>query len=273
IFIDNKFVNSVSEKTFEDINPASGEKIADIQAGDKADVDKAVLAARKAFERNSKWRSMDASARGKLLWTLSDLLEKNIDEVASLECLDAGKPFRQAESDVHLAINWLRYFAGMADKICGKTIPVDGNYMCYTRCEPVGVVGAIVPWNFPLVMFCQKLAPAVTAGCTLVMKPAEQTPLTALYLASLTVQAGFPPGVINVVTGLGSTAGAALSSHMDVDKISFTGSTQVGRLIMKASGDSNLKKLTLELGGKSPLVVFADADSKCKKTNAEFPGD
>ncbi|VDP37938.1 unnamed protein product [Soboliphyme baturini] len=232
------------------------------QEGDKADIDAAVAAARKAFARDSEWRQLDASARGKLLWKLADLVEKNLSGLSSLECLDVGKPFPQAEGDVKIAIQWLRYFAGIADKVCGKTIPVDGNYVCFTRCEPVGVCGAILPWNFPLALLCWKVGPALAVGCTIVIKPAEQTPLSALYFASLVVEAGFPPGVVNIVPGFGPTAGAALTTHPDVDKISFTGSTEVGRLIMKGSGESNLKKVTLELGGKSPNVVFADADRK-----------
>ncbi|VDO96171.1 unnamed protein product [Soboliphyme baturini] len=231
-----------------------------LQEGDEADIDVAVAAARKAFARNSEWRQMDASARGRLLWKLADLIQDNFTELSSLECLDVGKPFSQAQSDINTAIQSLRYFAGFADKVCGKSIPVDGNYLCFTRCEPVGVCGAILPWNFPLALLCGKVGPALAVGCTVVIKPAEQTPLSSLHFGSLVAEAGFPPGVVNIVPGFGATAGAALTRHPHVDLISFTGSTEVGKLIMKGSGDSNLKKVTLELGGKSPNVVFADAD-------------
>jgi len=260
IFINNAFVNSKSGKTFPDINPANGEKIADIQEGDKADIDAAVAAAKKAFELGSPWRRLDASKRGAFLNKLADLIERDLQTLATLETLDVGKPFKAAVTDVLGATNVLRYYAGYADKITGKTIPVDGDYFTYTRLEPVGVVGAILPWNGPIFSLSGKVGPALTAGCTLVIKPAEQTPLTALHFASLVAEAGIPAGVINVVPGYGPTAGAAIVHHQDIDKVTFTGSTEVGRLIMKGSGESNLKKVTLELGGKSPNVVFADAD-------------
>jgi len=260
LFINNQFVNAKSGKTFPDINPATGEKIADIQEADKADVDAAVAAAKKAFELNSPWRKLDASARGQFLLKLADLLKRDVATLATLECMDSGKPFNAAAMEMAGCGVGLRYYAGIADKICGKTIPVDGDYFTYTRIEPVGVVGAILPWNFPLNILLGKVGPALAAGCTLVIKPAEQTPLTALHFASLVQEAGLPPGVINIVNGYGPTAGAPLVSHQDVDKITFTGSTEVGRLIMKGAGESNLKKVTLELGGKSPLIIFADAN-------------
>jgi len=260
IFINNEWHTSASGKTFATINPATGEKIADIQEADKADVEKAVAAAKKAFEIGSVWRRMDASDRGRLLYKLADLVERDIRTIASLETLDNGKPFESAMGDIGGVVKSFRYFAGMADKICGKTIPIDGSFFTYTRMEPVGVVGAILPWNFPLALTAWKVGPAMAAGCVMVIKPAEQTPLTALYLASLVKEAGFPPGVINVVPGYGPTAGSAITHHMDIDKISFTGSTVVGRHIMEASSKSNLKKVTLELGGKSPLIIFSDAD-------------
>jgi retinal dehydrogenase len=260
LFINNQFVNSKSGKTFPDINPATGEKIVDIQEADKADVDLAVAAAKKAFDLSSPWRRLDASARGVFLLKLSDLLLRDIQTLASLECLDVGKPFKAATGDIQGAAKTLRYYAGLADKICGKTIPVDGEYFTYTRLEPIGVVGAILPWNFPLFLLCNKIGPAIAAGCTLVVKPAEQTPLTALHFAALVLEAGIPPGVVNFVPGYGPTAGATIVNHQDIDKITFTGSTEVGRLIMKGAGESNLKKVTLELGGKSPNVIFADAD-------------
>jgi acyl-CoA reductase-like NAD-dependent aldehyde dehydrogenase len=260
IFINNQFVNSKSGKTFADINPVNCEKIVDIQEGDKADIDAAVAAAKKAMELTSPWRRMDASARGLLLTKLADLVIRDLQILATLECLDVGKPFTAALGDIQGGAKTLRFFAGYADKLCGKTIPVDGEYFTYTRLEPIGIVGAILPWNFPLFLLCNKVGPAIAAGCALVIKPAEQTPLTALHFAALVAEAGIPPGVINVVPGYGPTAGAAMVYHQDIDKITFTGSTEVGRIIMKGAGESNLKKVTLELGGKSPNVIFSDAD-------------
>ena len=229
--------------------------------GDKADVDKAVAAARDAFKLGSTWRTMDASQRGILLNKLADLVERDREYLARLETLDNGKTYGDSYAvDLPAATNIYRYYAGWADKIHGKTIPVDGSFLTFTRHEPVGVCGQIIPWNFPLVMQALKLAPALCAGNTIVLKPSEQTPLTALYVASLIVEAGFPPGVVNIVPGYGPTAGAAISSHPDVDKVAFTGSSEVGHLIKQAAGASNLKRVTLELGGKSPNIVFADAD-------------
>ncbi|XP_077989268.1 aldehyde dehydrogenase 1A1-like isoform X2 [Glandiceps talaboti] len=260
IFINNEFVNSVSGKTFPTINPATGEKICDVQEGDKADVDLAVKAAREAFKPGSPWRTMDASARGRLLNKLADLMERDLEYLAKLETLDSGKIYTSSVGNIKRSSDVLRYYAGYADKIHGKTIPVDGSFFCYTRHEPVGVCGMIIPWNFPMVLFSWKLAPALACGCTCVIKPAEQTPLTAIYMGQLIKEAGFPPGVANIVPGYGPTAGAAIAEHMDIDKVAFTGSTVTGRLIQQASGKSNLKRVTLELGGKSPLIVFADAD-------------
>uniref|UniRef100_A0A131YMS3 Aldehyde dehydrogenase (NAD+) n=1 Tax=Rhipicephalus appendiculatus TaxID=34631 RepID=A0A131YMS3_RHIAP len=260
IFINNEFVDSSSGNTFATFNPVSEEKIADVQEGTKEDIDAAVKAAREAFKRGSKWRTMDASQRGALINRLADLMEQNADYMASLETFNNGKPFMEAVHDIKFSINSLRYCAGYCDKIHGRTVPADGNVFVYTRREPVGVIGQIIPWNVPMVMFCWKIGSALCTGNTVVVKPAEQTPLTALYTASLVADAGFPPGVVNVVPGFGETAGAALSNHMDVDKIAFTGSTQVGRLMLKASGDTNCKRVSLELGGKSPLIVFPDAD-------------
>jgi aldehyde dehydrogenase (NAD+) len=231
-----------------------------VAEADSADVDKAVHAARVAFETGP-WRQATASQRGLLLHRLADLIEKHADELAQLEALDNGKPYSVASAaDLPLVIACFRYYAGWADKIQGKTIPINGNYFCYTRHEPVGVVGQIIPWNFPLLMQAWKLGPALASGCTVVMKPAEQTPLSALRVGELLVEAGFPPGVVNLLPGYGPTAGAAIANHMDVDKVAFTGSTEIGRLIMQAAATSNLKRVTLELGGKSPNIVFADAD-------------
>jgi aldehyde dehydrogenase (NAD+) len=261
LLINNKWVDSVSGKQFETINPATGEPIAQVAEADKADVDLAVKAARAAFHSKSPWRRMSAAERGKLLYRLADLIEKNADELATLESLDNGKPKSVAASaDLPLTIGCYRYFAGWADKIQGKTIPISGDYFCYTRHEPVGVVGQIIPWNFPLLMQAWKLAPALAAGNTVVLKAAEQTPLTALRVGELMLEAGFPEGVVNILAGYGPTAGQAIARHMDIDKVAFTGSTEVGHLIMQASAETNLKRVTLELGGKSPNIVFADAD-------------
>lgn len=271
VFINNNFVDSVSGKTFPTVNPATGEKICDVAEGDKVDVDIAVKAAKEAFKFGSPWRTIDASERGRLLYKLADLMERDKAYLASLETLDNGKPFSDSfEIDATLAIKCYRYFAGWADKIHGKTIPVDGSYLCYTRHEPVGIVGQVIPWNFPLVMQAWKLGPALATGNVVVMKPAEQTPLTALYVASLIAEAGFPPGVVNLVPGYGPTAGMAIAEHMEVDKIAFTGSTEVGHLIQQASGRSNLKNTTLELGGKSPNIVFADSDLDHAVSNSHF---
>ncbi|KAK6633449.1 Retinal dehydrogenase 1 [Polyplax serrata] len=261
IFINNEFVNSVSGKTFPVYNPTTEEKIADVQEGDKADIDKAVAAARAAFKIGSPYRSMDASARGRLMLKLADLIDRDRDYIAKLETYNNGKPLTDAMGEMWYCAQVLRYYAGWCDKIHGSTIPVDGSYMCMTRKEPVGVVGQIIPWNYPVMMLVWKWGPALACGCTIVMKPAEQTPLTALYLAALAKEAGFPPGVINIVPGYGPTAGGALVNHNDVNKVAFTGSTEVGELIMKGCAVSNLKRVSLELGGKSPLVVFADAPS------------
>jgi aldehyde dehydrogenase (NAD+) len=260
LLINNEWVSSISGKTFPTINPATGEEIAQVAEADAADVNKAVKAARHAFEKGP-WRKMAAAERGRLLNRLADLIEKHADELAALETLDNGKPVAVAKAaDLPLTIACYRYYAGWADKVQGRTIPIGGDYFCYTRLEPVGVVGQIIPWNFPLLMQAWKLAPALATGNTVVMKPAEQTPLTALRVGELIVEAGFPPGVVNMLPGYGPTAGAAISNHMDVDKVAFTGSTEVGHLIMEAAAKSNLKRVTLELGGKSPNIVFADAN-------------
>src|SRR5579872_999411 len=260
LLINNRWVNSRSGKTFPTINPSTGEEICQVAEADAADVDEAVKAARHAFEKGP-WRKMSAAERGKLIYKLADLIEKHADELAMLEALDNGKPYHVAKAaDLGLSIASYRYYAGWADKVHGKTIPVAGNYFNYTKLEPVGVVGQIIPWNFPLLMQAWKLAPALATGNTIVMKPAEQTPLTALRIGELIIEAGFPPGVVNILPGYGPTAGAAIANHMDVDKVAFTGSTEVGHLIMEAAAKSNLKRVALELGGKSPNIVFADAD-------------
>jgi len=268
--INGEWVDAANRETFETINPATGDTIAQVAAGDTADVDKAVIAARKAFEAGP-WRKMSATERGKLMFKLADLIEQNKEELARLETLDNGKPLRDSlNADLPLTIACYRYYAGWADKIQGKTIPVNGPFFCYTRHEPVGVVGQIIPWNFPMLMQAWKWGPALAAGNTVVLKPAEQTPLTALYVGQLALEAGFPPGVINIVPGMGPTAGGAIARHMDIDKVAFTGSTEVGHLIMKAAAESNLKRITLELGGKSPNIVFADADADAAIQGAYF---
>jgi aldehyde dehydrogenase (NAD+) len=259
LLINNRWVPSESGKTFATINPSTGEEICQVAEADAADVMKAVKAARTAFE--GPWRKMRASERGRLLYRLADLIEANADELARLETLDNGKPLSIAKVvDVAKTVACYRYFAGWADKVQGKTIPIDGDFFCYTRHEPIGVVGQIIPWNYPMLMQSWKLAPALATGNTVVMKPAEQTPLSALRIGELLLEAGYPEGVVNILPGFGPTAGAALAHHMDVDKVAFTGSTQVGRLIMTAAAQSNLKRVTLELGGKSPNIIFADTD-------------
>lgn len=260
IFINNEWHASESGRTFATVNPATEEIIAEVQEGDKADVDKAVKAAKDAFRLGSPWRTIDASERGQLLHRLADLMDRDRTYLASLETLDNGKPYTASyAADVALSVRCLRYYAGWADKNHGKTIPVDGPFFAYTRHEPVGVCGQIIPWNFPLLMQAWKLGPALATGNVVVMKLAEQTPLTGLYVAELVKEAGFPPGVVNIVPGFGPTAGAAIVNHPDVEKVAFTGSTEVGKLI-QAQAAGNVKRVTLELGGKSPNVVLADAD-------------
>jgi phenylacetaldehyde dehydrogenase len=264
ILIDGKWMNAASGKTFPTYNPATGEVLADVAEGDREDVERAVKAARKAF--TGPWSRLTASERGRLIWKLADLLEAHLDEFALIETLDNGKPLAVARAaDVPLAVDLFRYMAGWATKLEGTTIPISvpytpgAKYLAYTLREPVGVVAQIIPWNFPLLMAAWKLGPALASGCTVVLKPAEQTPLSALRLGQLFSEAGFPDGVVNIVPGYGETAGAALASHPDVDKVAFTGSTEVGKLIVHAA-TGNLKKVSLELGGKSPNVVFKDAD-------------
>jgi phenylacetaldehyde dehydrogenase len=261
MLIDGKLVEAASGKTFSSYNPATGEVFAQVPEGDKEDIDRAVNAARRAFE--GRWRKFTPSERGRLLWKLGDLVEQHADEFAQIESLDNGKPVAVARvADVPLAVDLLRYMAGWATKVEGNTIPISipgGGYLAYTLREPVGVAGQIIPWNFPLLMAAWKLGPALATGCAVVLKVAEQTPLSALRLADLIQEAGFPPGAVNIVTGFGETAGAALAAHPGVDKVAFTGSTEVGKLIVQAAA-GNLKKVSLELGGKSPNVVFKDAD-------------
>lgn len=258
LFINNEWVKGVDGKTFETINPSTEEVICSVHEAQEKDVDIAVAAARKAFEGD--WRKVTPGDRGKLLCKLADLFEANIETLGAIEALDNGKSLTMAKGDVGLAAGCLRYYGGWADKIEGKVVDTTPDTFNYIKKEPIGVCGQIIPWNFPILMWSWKIGPAVACGNTVVLKTAEQTPLSGLYAAKLIKEAGFPPGVVNIISGFGKTAGAAISSHMDVDKVAFTGSTVVGRQIMKAAAGSNLKKVTLELGGKSPNIVFDDAD-------------
>jgi betaine-aldehyde dehydrogenase len=258
LFIDGKFVDAESGKTFTTPNPSTGETLAEVAEADKADVDKAVVAARRAYE--GKWSRMSARDRGRLLYKLSQLVEEHSAELAALETADNGKPIRESTYvDLPQVVENFEYFAGYATKIEGETIPVPGQMFNYTLREPIGVCGQIIPWNFPLLMAAWKLAPALAAGNTVVLKPAEQTPVTIMELAKLIQEAGFPEGVVNILPGYGETAGAALASHPGIDKIAFTGSTEVGKLIAREAAQ-NLTKVSLELGGKAPNIIFADAD-------------
>ena len=267
LFINNEWRPAASGRRFPVINPATEEVLVEVAAGDVADVDEAVRAARTCFD-SAGWRDLSARQRGRLLSLAADRLEQRLDEFARLETAHNGKTLFESKIELQMTIQTLRYYAGWADKITGATLPVDGPYFVYTQREPVGVIGAIVPWNFPLNIASWKFAPALAAGCTIVLKPASETPLTALAFAEIVAEVGFPAGAFNVVTGGGQTAGAALVRHPAVDKISFTGSTVVGREIMKMAAETN-KRLTLELGGKSPNIVFADADLKAAVRGAQ----
>ena len=265
LFIGGEWVESEAGAAFETWNPATGEVLAEVSEGRAEDIDAAVTAARRAFDEGP-WPRLSAGQRARALWKLGDLIEEHGEELAQIETLDNGKPIRESQwGDIPLAADHFRYFAGWTTKLHGETIPVSlpfapkAQFLNYTLKEPLGVVGAIIPWNFPLLMAAWKLAPALAAGNTVILKPAEQTPLSALRLAQLVQEAGIPEGAVNIVPGFGPTAGAALAEHHDVDKIAFTGSTEVGRSILRASA-GNLKKVTLELGGKSPQIVFDDAD-------------
>nr|XP_043614853.1 benzaldehyde dehydrogenase, mitochondrial-like [Erigeron canadensis] len=260
LLINGKFVDAASGKTFPAYDPRTGEVIANVAEGDAEDINRAVAAARKAFDEGP-WPKMTAYERSCVLLRFADLVEKHNDSLAALETWNNGKPYEQAaQGEVPMFARLFRYYAGWADKIHGMTVPADGPYHVQTLHEPIGVAGQIIPWNFPLLMFAWKVGPALACGNTIVLKTAEQTPLTALYAAKLLHEAGLPPGVLNIVSGYGPTAGAALASHMDVDKIAFTGSTETGKIIQELAAKSNLKPVTLELGGKSPFIVCEDAD-------------
>jgi len=265
LLIDGEWVEARHGRTLEVFDPALGEVIDHVQDGDRDDVDLAVTAARKALE-DSAWSRMTASERGRLMWKIGEIIYEHADELAAIESLDNGKPVGVARAaDVPLAADLFQYMGGWATKIFGHTFQIsvpytpDAQYHAYTVKEPIGVVGQIIPWNFPLLMAAWKLGPALATGCTVVLKPAEQTPLSVLRLAELMQEAGLPDGVLNVITGFGETAGAAVAAHPGIDKVAFTGSTEVGKMIVKAAA-GDLKRVTLELGGKSPNVVFADAD-------------
>ncbi|KAL3723170.1 hypothetical protein ACJRO7_035360 [Eucalyptus globulus] len=260
LLINGKFVDAASGKTFPTLDPRTGDVITHVAEGDAEDVNRAVAAARKAFDEGP-WPRMTAYERSRILLRFADLLEKHIDDLAAIETWDNGKPYKQAaEDEIPGFIRLMRYYAGWADKIHGLTIPVDGKYHVQTLHEPIGVAGQIIPWNFPLLMFAWKIGPALACGNTVVLKTAELTPLSALYATRLFHEAGLPPGVLNIISGFGRTAGSALCSHMDVNKLAFTGSTETGRTVLDLAAKSNLKPVTLELGGKSPFIVCEDAD-------------
>uniref|UniRef100_A0A2N9GPU4 aldehyde dehydrogenase (NAD(+)) n=2 Tax=Fagus sylvatica TaxID=28930 RepID=A0A2N9GPU4_FAGSY len=260
LLIDGQFVNAASGKTFPTLDPRTGEVIAHVAEGDAEDINRAVAAARKAFDEGP-WPKMPAYQRQRILLRFADLIDQHNDELAALETWDNGKPFEQsAKIEVPMFARLMRYYAGWADKIHGLTVPADGPYHVQTLHEPIGVAGQIIPWNFPLLMFAWKIGPALACGNTVVLKTAEQTPLSALLASRLLHEAGLPSGVLNVVSGFGPTAGASLASHMDVDKLAFTGSTSTGKAVLQLAAKSNLKPVTLELGGKSPFIVCEDAD-------------
>lgn len=261
LFINNRFVDAADSNRIEVINPTTGQVITEVSAAGQEDVNEAVQAARNAFDANAPWRRIDASERGRLLNKLADAIERDLHYIANLETFDNGKPIAASYWDIDYSIKTLRYYAGLADKVHGLTIPADGDVFAYTRSEPIGVCAQIIPWNFPLLMAAWKLGPALAAGNTVVLKPAENTPLTALYLGRLILETGFPAGVINILPGLGTVAGEKLARHAEVDKVAFTGSTAVGKRIQQICGES-VKRCTLELGGKSPLVICDDADVK-----------
>ncbi|CAA2956590.1 aldehyde dehydrogenase family 2 member B4, mitochondrial [Olea europaea subsp. europaea] len=270
LLINGLFVDSASGKTFPTLDPRTGEVIAHVAEGEAEDINRAVSAARKAFDEGP-WPKMSAYERARIMLRFADLVEKHMDEIAALETWDNGKPHEQAlKAELPMFVRLFHYYAGWADKIHGLTVPADGPYHVQTLHEPIGVAGQIIPWNFPLLMFAWKVGPALACGNTIVLKTAEQTPLTGLYVAKLFHEAGLPPGVLNVVSGYGPTAGAALASHMDVDKLAFTGSTDTGKIVLELAARSNLKSVTLELGGKSPFIICEDADIDKAVEQAHF---
>jgi acyl-CoA reductase-like NAD-dependent aldehyde dehydrogenase len=271
LFIDGKYEDAKSGRTIPVMNPATGEQLTSVPDASEEDVDRAVRAARRSFESRA-WRGINASKRERIIWRIGELIEKNKEELAMLESLNNGKTFREAlRGDIPPAADIFFYYAGWTRKICGETIPVDGDFLNYTLREPVGVVGMITAWNYPMLLAAWKVAPALATACSMVIKPSEMTPLTTFKLAEYCLEAGVPEGVVNVVTGFGPTAGEALGRHNDVDKIAFTGSIRTARALMKASSESNLKPLSLELGGKSPNIIFPDADLQ-RASQAAFWG-
>ncbi|CAF1319898.1 unnamed protein product, partial [Didymodactylos carnosus] len=260
IFINNEWHKATKGKTFAVINPSTGEEICQVEEGTKADVDKAVEAARNAFKTNSEWRKMEPAARGVLMRQFATLLRRDVDYLAKLETLNNGKPLEDSKGDIAISADCIDYYAGWVDKIAGETLPSAPDTFLYTRHEPIGVCGQIIPWNYPILMMAWKFGPALACGNTIVLKPAEETPLTALYCGSLIKEAGFPPGVVNIVPGDGPECGHSIVVHEGIDKVAFTGSVEVGRKVQEVAGNSNLKRVSLELGGKSPLIVCEDAD-------------
>ncbi|XP_019197325.1 PREDICTED: aldehyde dehydrogenase family 2 member B7, mitochondrial-like [Ipomoea nil] len=268
--INGKFVDSASGKTFPTLDPRTEDVIAHVAEGEAEDINRAVAAARKAFDEGP-WPKMSAYERSRIMLKFADLVEKHMDELATLETWDNGKPYEQAaKSELPMIVRLFHYYAGWADKIHGLTVPADGPHHVQTLHEPIGVAGQIIPWNFPLAMFAWKVGPALACGNTVVLKTAEQTPLTALYAGKLFHEAGLPPGVLNIVSGYGPTAGAALASHMEVDKLAFTGSTDTGKIVLELAAKSNLKPVTLELGGKSPFIICDDANIDRAVEDAHF---
>jgi aldehyde dehydrogenase (NAD+) len=260
LFINGEWSESCLGRTIPVMNPATGEELTTVADAGPEDVERAVQAARESFERKT-WRGLDPSRRERILWRVAELIERNAEELAVMESLETGKTVREAAAgDVAPAADVFRYYAGWVRKIYGQTIPVDGPYLNYTMLEPVGVVAAMVPWNFPLQLAAWKTAPALACGCSMVLKPSEHTPLTALKLAEYFLEAGMPDGALNVLTGYGETAGESLALHCEVDQVSFTGNLRTARRVLTAAADSNLKRVTLELGGKSPNIVFPDCD-------------
>src|SRR3989442_2907248 len=267
-YINGKWVKSSSGETFPVYDPSTEEVIAQVASSNAADVDKAVKAARAAFD-SGPWATTTAQDRGRILFKLAEKIRQSARQLSELECRNTGKPIVEAEYDIADVATCFEYYGGLANKITGSVNPVPANALSFTLREPVGVAGQIIPWNYPLLMAAWKLAPAIAAGCTCVLKPAEQTPLTALEMANWLADVGLPPGVVNVVTGFGETCGAPLVEHPDVNKIAFTGSAVVGKIIVKSAADT-LKRVTLELGGKSPNVFFADADFEAAIDGALF---
>ncbi|CAF1396746.1 unnamed protein product [Adineta steineri] len=260
IFINNEWHKAANNKTFPVINPSTGEEICQVEEGTKNDIDKAVEAARKAFHINSPWRTLEPSARGKIMRKFADLLRRDIEYLAQLETLNNGKPVTNSKMDIMGAAACIDYYSGWADKFTGETLPTTSDTFLYTRHEPIGICGQIIPWNYPILMLATKLGPALACGNVVILKPSEETPLTALYCAALIKEAGFPPGVVNIVPGDGPNCGNAIVLHEHINKISFTGSVEVGKKVQEGAAKSNLKRVTLELGGKSPLIICEDAD-------------